>query len=180
MITSKKSELDAALESVIGKIDKGVVTCEDINALIGKTIIGETTPESVRDRVRRRMKRNETDSHIDNPTGHQPLKPPTFTARVQPKRAPLNQQSHGRANIAHDHSARTQERTMSASLKEAKVPDRFVESLQFIVEHSDKAIGDVDISPLSDRYSARVLATKLMNRPGVDRDWLSDFIKKLS
>jgi hypothetical protein len=110
MIVSRKVELDQALTEMLSKIDAQTVTCEDFNRFIERTVIGETTPESVRDRVRRRTIKNATDSHQENETGEQPLVLPQLRVRTQPKRAPMNQQSHGRSTLAHRHSARTQER----------------------------------------------------------------------
>lgn len=180
MIQPKKQEFDAALESVIVKINAETVTCEDFNGLIAKTILGESTPEAIRDRVRRRTIENPTDSHIDNETGHQPLKLPTMAARVQPKRQPMNQQSHGRANIAHAHSAKTQERTMAASLKEAKVPEKFQAALDFIVENIGQPITNEIIAEVPNKLYVKTLAAKLLSRPGTDHDWLYALTQKLS
>lgn len=179
MIQPKKHELDTAMNAVIARIDSGVVTCEDFNRLIAKTMIGESTPEAIRDRIRRRTSRNETDSHIDNKTGHQPLQLPTMAARVQPKRQPRHQQSHGRANIAHAHSARTQERTMAASLKETQVPDKFKPALEFLAEHIGMPITVEVLAEIPNKTHVRALATKLMSRSGVDRDWLYALTQKL-
>jgi hypothetical protein len=110
VIVSRKAELDQALTEVLSKIETQTVTCEDFNRLIERTVIGETTPEGVRDRLRRRTIKNATDSHQENETGEQPLTLPHFDGRVRPKRAPMNQQTHGRSALAHRHSARTQER----------------------------------------------------------------------
>jgi hypothetical protein len=177
MIQPKKRELDAALESVIERIDSGSVTCEDFNKLISRTMIGESTPEAIRDRVRRRTITNPTDSHIDNETD--PLKTLTMAARVQPKRQPVNQQSHGRARIAHAHSARTQEKTMAASLKEAKVPEKFQPALKFLAEHIGQPLTPEVMAEVPNRLYVKTLAGKLMSRPGVDRDWLYALTQKL-
>ena len=99
------NEDDAALAGILKKIDEGTVTCDDFNKLIL-----ESTPESIRDRIRRRTIKNTTDSHIDD-KGHQQLSLPQFQKRVVPKRKPLHQQNHGRSKIAHAHSARTQKRS---------------------------------------------------------------------
>ncbi len=179
MFKPKKQELDAALESVIKRIDSGSVTCEDFNKLIAKTMIGESTPEAIRDRVRRRTIANPTDSHIDNETGHQPLKLPTMAARVQPKRRPINQQSHGRAGLAHVHSARTQEKTMAASLREAKVQEKFRPAVDFLAEHIGQPITPEILAEVPNKLYVKALAGKLMSRPGVDRDWLYALIQKL-
>jgi hypothetical protein len=73
VIVSRKAELDQALTEVLSKIETQTVTCEDFNRLIERTVIGETTPEGVRDRLRRRTIKNATDSHQENETGDQPL-----------------------------------------------------------------------------------------------------------
>lgn len=179
MIQPKKQEFDAALETIIGKIDAETVTCEDFNGFITKTMLGESTPEAIRDRVRRRTIENPTSSHIENETGHQPLKSPTMAARVQPKRQPMNQQSHGRAGVAHAHSAKTQERTMAASLKEAKVPEKFQDALNFIAENIGEPITNETIAAIPNRLYVKTLAAKLMSRPGTDRDWLYALTQKL-
>lgn len=179
MIQPKKEQLDGVLAEVVKKIDAGTVTCEDFNDLIIKTMIGESTPEAIRDRMRRRTLKNATDSHQDNVTGHQQLQPPTMAARVQPKRAPQHQQSHGRAGIAHDHSARTQQRTMSASLKEATVPDRFRPALEFIADNIGEPLTEEVMLNIPDKFFVKALAGKLLSRPGLDRDWLYALVQKL-
>ncbi len=179
MIQPKKQELDDALAEVVRRIESGAVTCEDFNGLIRKTMIGESTPEAIRDRVRRRTIANPTASHIDNETGHQPLQLPTMAARVQPKRKPPNQQGHGRAGVAHAHSARTQERTMSASLREAVVPEKFRPALDFIADHIGTPLSEEALLDIPDRLFVKSLAGKLMSRPGVDRDWLYALVQKL-
>lgn len=110
MITPIKDILDKHLSIIEDKIATGIVTCDDFNNLISKTMIGETTPEAVRDRLRRRSIVNNTESHIDNQTGHQPLNSPSLTKRVQPKRTPTSQQHHGINKAAHRKSTRTQRR----------------------------------------------------------------------
>ncbi len=142
------------------KIDEGTVTAGDFNRLIQ-----EATPESVRDRVRRRTSRNETDSHQDI-EGHQQLELPTFADRIQPKRERAdNTQMHGRGKAGHRHSARTQHRTM---------PKRFTEALEFIQKHMGEEKEDYrkDLAIFEDKYALATLATKMMSLPNVDRDWL--------
>lgn len=103
------------IHPILNKIDEGTVTTDDFNKLIS-----EATPEAVRDRVRRRVKRSETDKHIDD-EGHQKLENPSFTKRVQPKREkPDRSQMHGQGKVAHRKSARTQKRTMKKSFDEGK------------------------------------------------------------
>ncbi len=179
MIESKKEEFDLALQSLITKIDGGIVTCEDFNKLISTTMIIETTPEAVRDRLRRRTIKNDTDSHIDNETGHQPLEPPTFAARVQPKRKPVNQQNHGRAKLAHAHSAKTQSKTMAASFEDAAIPLKFQDAMAFIIENVGKPLSDELLATINDKPTLHAMANKLMSKPKVNRDWLHDLIIKL-
>jgi hypothetical protein len=172
MISCKKNELDDVLTTVLGKIDAGTVTCEDFNGLIGKTIIGETTPESVRDRLRRRTIRNNTASHLEPETGHQPLTLPVVRDRLQPKRKPEHQQNHGRAAIAHQHSARQQ-------AQDQALVHRFQPALEFIRKYKGQPLTEELLALISDRDRLRSLATKLITRPGVDRDWLYDLVIKL-
>lgn len=87
------------LDKIIKKIDENTVTVDDFNELIS-----ESTPESVQERIRRRVQKNATDSHI-NHAGHQKLSLPTLAARVNPKRTPANQQDHGRGKIGRKHSS---------------------------------------------------------------------------
>ncbi len=163
MIASKKDELDAALGQVLTKIEAGTVTCEDFNGLIQKTVIGESTPEAVRNRVRRRTTVNPAASHVDNETGHQPLNLPTFADRVQPKRQPGHQQSHGRAALAHKHSARTQAGMQTA--------------IEFIQHNVGKPLSEEMLEGV-DRESLQALATRLISQPNVDRDWLYGLVRK--
>jgi len=144
------------------KIDEGTVTTDDFNSLIQ-----EATPESVRDRVRRRTSRNETDRHQDV-EGHQQLELPTFADRVQPKRERAdNTQMHGRGKAGHRHSARTMRHTM---------PKRFHEALDFIQAHMGKPREDYrkDLAIFEDKYALATLATKMMSLRNVDRDWLNE------
>jgi hypothetical protein len=90
------------LDEIIKKINNKTVTTEDFNKLID-----ESTPESIQNRVRERTRVDPTKSHIEKTTGHQPLKSPTFAARVQPKRQPGNQQNHGRGALGRKHSSDT-------------------------------------------------------------------------
>lgn len=115
MLIPIKEELDGYLKEVTSKIENKTLTCEDLNKLILRTMIGETTPESIRDRVRRRSIVNATESHIDNKTGHQALSLPSEPKRVLPKREPSNKQSHGIAKAAHKRSTKTQRRNAKQS-----------------------------------------------------------------
>lgn len=167
MITSKKRELDASLTEVIGKIDAGTITCEDFDRFISVNYISESTPEAIRDRLRRRTIKNETDPHIEPETGHQSLKLPTFADRVQPKIKPAHQQSHGRAGIAHRHSARTQARQIAPAL-------------EFIRKHYGKPLSEEIISSVADQEGLKLLSTRLLTKPNIDRDWLYDLLGRLS
>lgn len=154
---------DVNTDEIFRKIDEGTVTCDDFNRLIS-----ESTPESIRDRVRRRTIKNPTDSHQDD-DGHQQLQLPQFEKRIAPKRKPLHQQNHGRSNIAHAHSARTQKRTMSRS---------FDEEINFVKDNIGKPINECDLSNV-DKHKLLLLATRMMSMPNVNRDWLSNLRLKL-
>lgn len=98
---------------IFNKIDEGTVTVADFNQLIS-----ESSPEVVRDRIRRKTNHNVTDSHLDS-NGHQQLSQPQFAKRVQPKkeRNP-GTQFNGQGKAAHRRSTRTQRR--KAKLAESK------------------------------------------------------------
>ncbi len=164
MITPKKAVFDQALQEVLVKIDTNTVTCEDFNKLIGRTMIGETTPESVRDRLRRRTIKNSTDSHIEPETGHQHLTLPKMADRVQPRIKPEHQQNHGRARIAHRHSTKTQ------ALRPA---------FEFIIKNHGSTITEEVLSGVGDREILKRVACKLLTDPELDRDWLYKLVRKL-
>jgi hypothetical protein len=107
MTTQSKPD---SLDVVLKKIEEQKVTVSDFNQLIS-----ESTPEAIRDRLRRRTLKSETESHIDNKTGHQGMSLPHFQKRVAPKRKPENQQNHGRSKVANRHSQRTQARQRAAT-----------------------------------------------------------------
>jgi hypothetical protein len=88
-------------KTILEKIENKTVTAEDFNALIA-----ESTPSSVQERIRRRVQKNATKSHIDR-EGHQPLSAPNMAGRVKPKRKPANKDSHGRGKIGRKHSSAT-------------------------------------------------------------------------
>lgn len=149
------------LDAILSKITNGTVTADDFNKLIS-----EATPESARDRIRRRMNHNNNTarSHHDE-HGHSRLTLPTMNARVQPKRNRSNrtQMQHG-GRMGHRHSARTQKRTMSRSLREA---------INFLQNNIGKEINEEMMSNI-DRNMVHRVATKLMSKPGINRDWLFD------
>lgn len=90
---------------IFDKIEHGTVTKEDFDQLFT-----EATPEAIRDRIRRRMKVDPTENHLDS-SGHQPLAKPKMAARVQPnRRKPSDVQMNGHGKAAHKQSARTQKR----------------------------------------------------------------------
>lgn len=164
MIKSKKEEFDGALSSVLEKIDKNIVTCEDFNRLIG-VVIGETTPESVRDRLRRRTIVSDTESHIEPESGHQSLELPTFAGRIQPKIKPRHQQNHGRSRIAHAHSARTQ--AINAAV-------------EFVVSNHGKPITEELLSTVTNTEFVKYAVNKLIMDNKLDRDWLYQLFRKLT
>lgn len=147
------------LEQVLLKIQESTVTVEDFNKLIN-----ETTPESIRDRIRRRTLKSATKSHIDNKTGHQPLKLPDLNKRVMPKRKPVNQQNHGRSKMANRHSQRTQA--------------RYVNEAIFIKDNINKPI-DEELLNRQNKSDLLAIATKCLAMPDINRDWLFKLIDKL-
>lgn len=126
--------------------------------------LNESTPEAIRDRVRRRTSENVTDSHLSH-DGHQPLSGPQFVDRVAPKRKPVGQQSHGISKLAHRQSTRTQRR-------------HAMEAVEFIVKSHNKPISESELS----RYSNSILSAvinKLMTDPRFNRDWLYSLSKQI-
>jgi len=96
------------LDEVLLKIQLETVTAEDFNNLIV-----ESMPESIRKRVQRRLR--PTNHHVDNKTGHNRIKPlGNIADRVQPKRKPGHQQSHGQSRAANRRSQQTQAREDNA------------------------------------------------------------------
>lgn len=151
---------------IFEKITNGTASEADFNKLIQ-----ESTPESVRDRVRRRTKRNSTDSHQDE-EGHQDLELPTYADRVQPKRKPSGRsQMNGRGRVAHKHSAKTQKRTM---------PKKFEEAVHFIDKHIGSDNYDAELQLVEDKRALSLVATRMMSMPKVDRDWLMEVSRKCS
>lgn len=159
VLMRKDEEMKESLDQILDKITAKTATAADFNKLII-----EATPESARDRVRRRMNHNNSTarSHHDE-HGHSSLSLPTFSARVDPKRDRSNntQMQHG-GRAGHRRSARTQKRTMSRSLREA---------IEFISNNIGKQINEESISGL-DLKLVNSLARKLMSKPGINRDWL--------
>jgi|2_EtaG_2_1085320.scaffolds.fasta_scaffold00165_11 hypothetical protein len=153
-------------DPIFAKIDEGTVTVDDFNRLIQ-----EATPESLRDRVRRRpmAQRNTVKSHQDNETGHSDLEPPEFNKRIQPKREREGRtQMHGRGKSGHRHSTRTQ----------TGVPreNKFSEALNFVLENYGKPFADYQelLAEIEDKTAVTIVARRLMSKPGANRDWLND------
>lgn len=100
---------------IFQKIDEGTVTVDDFNKLIS-----EASPEALRDRVRRKVKHNVTDSHQDQ-DGHQKLQGPQFAKRIQPKKEKNpGVQMNGQGKAAHRRSTRTQRRKAKATTESVK------------------------------------------------------------
>jgi len=163
-------EIDESLQPIFKKIESGTVTTDDFNALM------EATPESARDRLRRRSmaQRDTVKSHQDNETGHADLELPTFNDRIQPKRerADRTQMQH-RGRLGHRHSARTQRRTQQEN--------RFEVALGFLVENFGKPFDEYQelLADIEDKAAVAIVARRLMTKPGINRDWLYDVCRNL-
>lgn len=161
------------LAEVLHKIDSKTVTVEDFNSLISKCLL-ETTPEAIRDRVRRRVNHNQDSvrRHQDS-EGHTSV--PKMAGRVQPKRERSNNtQMQHRGKSGHRHSARTQKRTMSKSKS-----DSLRESLDFISKHIGKPIDESVVGGFNNHDILHRVATRLMSKTGIDRDWLFELCEVL-
>jgi hypothetical protein len=154
----------ATFSLLLTKLESKTATADDFNRLIQ-----EATPESARDRVRRRVNhaQDTVRSHQDD-DGHCALDT-TMADRVQPKRerADRTQMQHG-GKAGHRRSARTQKRTMSKSLREA---------VEFFQENIGKPIDEKLLADVEDYHVTRAMAVKLMSKPGINRDWLSKFLQ---
>jgi len=144
-------------------------------------MLAEATPESMRDRVRRRQNANQNTvrSHQDE-DGHSDIKPPKFAGRVQPKREREGRtQNHGRGKQGHRKSARTQKRTMSKSFREST--GRFADALDFILEWYGKPFDEYNrlLGEIEDKSAIAAVARKLMLKPGANRDWLHDICNNI-
>ena len=160
-------DIEESLQSIFVKIESKTATVDDF-----KQLIQEATPESVRDRLRRRQSHTQDTvrSHQDE-NGHADLTLPVMADRVQPKRerADRTQMQHG-GKMGHRHSARTQKRTMSKSLREA---------IEFIQENIGQPIDQKLLADVEDRTTLHAVAIKLMGKPGINRDWLFDFCSQI-
>lgn len=164
----KLAKMEESKHVIFTKIEEGTVTADDFNKLIQ-----EATPESVRDRLRRRQSHTQDTvrSHQDE-NGHADLSLPVMADRVQPKRkrADRTQMQHG-GKAGHRRSARTQKRTMSKSLKEA---------FGFFKGNIGRPIDQKLLAGVEDLSTIHAVAIKLMSKPGINRDWLSNFCNSLS
>ncbi len=173
------AEADLTLNEVLGKIDAGTVTCEDLNTLIQKSLT-ETNDASIVDRVRRITSKpiDPLRSHIEPETGHQDLKPiPNIHRNADPKLKPEHPMSHGRSKIGHDHSARTQAR--KAKVKK-QTPLRFKSSFEFIEKNVGKPLTEEILATVPDKIMLRTLVSRFISRPNVNRDWFYELLQKLS
>lgn len=174
MVLVPKEEFENMTEShpIFTKIEEGTVTTDDFNRLIQ-----EATPEAIRDRIRRRTKRNATDEHIDD-EGHQRLELPTYADRVQPKRERTDRsQNNGRGKAGHRRSARTQKRTMHKAFE--SVPPRFKNAARFLVENIGQPITESLVDKARDVTLLPIVIPKFMALPGVDRNWLDQLSRRL-
>lgn len=163
----KLAEIEESIKPILAKIEAKTATADDFNQLIQ-----EATPESARDRLRRRQNPNQDNvrSHQDE-KGHTKTAAPTMADRVQPKRerADRTQMQHG-GKSGHRRSARTQKRTMSKSLEEA---------IDFFQQNIGQPINHQLLAEVEDRSMMHAVAIKLMGKPGINRDWLSAFCNKI-
>ena len=140
-------------------------------------LLDEATPESARDRLRRRpmAQRNTVKSHQDNETGHSKLSPPELRDRVQPKRerADRTQMQH-RGKMGHRHSARTQK-------GKPQVRESVAIAIDFITENYGKPFSQWDklLADIEDRAAVAIVAKRMMSKPGINRDWLQEVIKNV-
>lgn len=112
----KLKQLEESYIKVIAKIDSKDVTTQDFSNLIEmRRSLNESTPSSIRDRIRRRVspsnkanrKKHDQDGHRNGSLN--------VAGRVQPKRKPSGQaQMNGRGKAGHRHSTRKQRRNAAA------------------------------------------------------------------
>lgn len=163
----KLAQIEEDRDPIFAKIDEGTVTVDDFNRLLS-----ESTPESLRDRVRRRpmAQRNTVKSHQDNESGHSDLSLPEFGDRVQPKRKPADRtQNNGRGRNAHRHSARSQK-------GKPQDHNRFNEAVEFVNQYYGKPLVEYQelLAEIEDKEAVSMVAKRMMSTPGVNRDWLFD------
>lgn len=138
---------------------------EEIKSIVDlQRLLDEATPESARDRLRRRSAHQQRSvrSHQDE-KGHSDLHLPVFADRTQPKRERSdNTQMQHRGKLGHRHSARAQR----------GAPKHFSEAIEFINAYIGQPVDMKLLSEIEDKRALHLLATRLMARPGVNRDWL--------
>ena len=118
----KLKQLEESCIKVIAKIDNKDVTTQDFASLIEmRRSLNESTPSSIRDRVRRRMspsnkanrKKHDQDGHRSGVLN--------VAGRVQPKRKPSGQaQMNGRGKTGHRHSTRKQRRNAAVEVEDKR------------------------------------------------------------
>jgi hypothetical protein len=161
----EKMEESTTLSSILLKIENKTVGIDDFNALIS-----EATPASAIDRVRRKINPlNRSNRRKHDSSGHAKGLP-KLAARINPsrKRSNRTQMQHG-GRQGHRKSVRTQKR--NAKLNEA---------ITFFQTNIGKVINDDMTSCVDDIKFLKEIAIKLMSKPGINRDWLSDFVNKVS
>lgn len=160
----KKMEESAELNNILLKIENKTVSIDDFNSLIK-----EATPASVIDRVRRKMNpKNRINRRRHDKKGHASGLP-KIAARVNParKRSNNTQMTHG-GKQGHRRSVRTQDRNRRNQVEEA---------IEFFKNHIGKKINESLIDQSIDRSVLKNVAIKLMSKPHIDREWLSEFIR---
>lgn len=112
----------------------------------------ETTPESIRDRIRSRVLKNVNDAHKSR-DGHQKLTLPDLAKRVVPQRKPSNQQNHGRGKAGRRHSSRT-------------MKNKYMNELHFLKINQNKPIQECDMSGIDKSRLARLTSRILLQGGG--------------
>lgn len=164
----KKMEESTILSTVLLKIENKTVSIEDFDQLIN-----EATPASVIDRVRRKINPlNKVKRRRHDDSGHAPGMP-KFAARINParKRSDRTQMQHG-GKHGHDRSVKTQARNRRR--------DSIGEAIEFIKKNIGKEIRTEDIKSFINRPLLREVAIRLMAQPNINRDWLKEFIDKVT
>lgn len=158
-------EESSQLSLVLSKIDNNSIAIDDFNKLIQ-----EATPASVIDRVRRKMNPNNAKNRRSHDNNGHSKGLPKLAARINPSRKRSNntQMQHG-GRQGHRRSVRTQRRNRN----------KLSEAIQFF----EKNIGtDIKLESIGniDRELYRKIAVKLMTMPNINRDWLSNFVNRIT
>lgn len=163
----KKMEESIGLTDILLKIENQTVSINDFNQLIK-----ESTPASIIDRVRRKINpKNRINRRHHDANGHT-TGMPKFAARINParKRSNNTQMKHG-GKQGHRRSVRTQNRERRQQVKEA---------VDFFKINIGKKLDENLLRQVSDIKLLRGVAIRLMSQPNANRDWLSEFINKVS